>query len=79
MHVGEAELVGTDVRGVAVHEAARILSAAEADEILVSATTRALAGNAGFAFRPRGTRVLKGLPGEWELFACFEQEEPKPE
>jgi class 3 adenylate cyclase len=68
--------VGTDVRGVSVHEAARI-SAAAADEILVSTTTRALAGNAGFAFRPRGTHILKGLPGEWELFACFEEAEPK--
>jgi class 3 adenylate cyclase len=76
VHVGEVELVGTDVRGVAVHEAARILSAAAADEILVSTTTRALAGNAG-VFRPRGTHILKGLPGEWELFAYFEEEEPK--
>ena len=77
VHVGEVELVGTDVRGVAVHEAARILSAAAADEILVSTTTRALAGNAGFVFRSRGTHTLKGLPGEWELFACFEEEERK--
>jgi class 3 adenylate cyclase len=77
VHIGEVQLVGTDVRGVAVHEAARILSAAAADEILVSTTTRALAGNAGFVFRPRGTHILKGLPGEWELFACFEEEEPK--
>src|ERR1700726_1116806 len=77
VHVGEVELVGTDVRGVAVHEAARILSAAAADEILVSTTTRALAGNAGFAFRPRGAHILKGLPGEWELFACVEAEEPE--
>jgi class 3 adenylate cyclase len=77
VHVGEVELVGTDVRGVAVHEAARILSAAAGDEILVSTTTRALAGNAGFAFRSRGARILKGLPGEWELFACFEEEQPK--
>jgi len=67
----------SDVRGVAVHEAARILSAAAGDEILVSNTTRALAGSAGFVFRPRGTHVLKGLPGEWELFACFEEAEPK--
>jgi hypothetical protein len=31
-------------------------------------------GNAGFVFQPRGTHTLKGLPGEWELFACFEEE-----
>ncbi|MGB6208270.1 adenylate/guanylate cyclase domain-containing protein [Mycobacterium sp.] len=77
VHVGEVEVVGSDVRGVAVHEAARILSAAAADEILVSTTTRALAGNVGFVFQPRGTHSLKGLPGEWELFACFEDEKPK--
>jgi hypothetical protein len=40
----------------------------------VSATTRVLAGNTGFVFEPRGTHTLKGLPGEWELFACLEQE-----
>lgn len=72
VHVGEVELVGMDVRGVAVHEAARILSAASADEILVSATTRALTGNAGLTFADRGTHALKGLPGEWELSAYVE-------
>ncbi len=78
VHVGEVELVGTDVRGIAVHEAARILSEAVADEILVSATTRALASSSGLAFRTSGTRVLKGLPGEWELFTYQENEERAP-
>ena len=72
VHVGEVELVGTDVRGVAVHEAARILNEAAAGEILVSATTRALTGSSGFVFRNRGTRVLKGLKGQWELFAYLD-------
>jgi class 3 adenylate cyclase/mannose-6-phosphate isomerase-like protein (cupin superfamily) len=72
VHVGEVELVGNDVRGVAVHEAARIMSAAGTDEILVSATTRALAASAGLSFQARGTRELKGLPGEWELYALVE-------
>ncbi len=76
VHVGEVELVGTDVRGVAVHEAARILSEAAADEILVSAATRALVGSSGLAFRNAGTHVLKGLPGEWELFAYVDSERP---
>jgi class 3 adenylate cyclase len=76
VHVGEVELVGTDVRGIAVHEAARILDQAEPDEILVSATTRALAGSSGLAFADRGTRTLKGLPGEWELFAYVEDADP---
>jgi class 3 adenylate cyclase len=62
-----------------VHEAARILSAASPGEILVSATTRALAGSSGFVFRDRGTHVLKGLQGDWELFACLEGDEPAPD
>ena len=47
VHVGEVELVGTDVRGIAVHEAARVMSAAGPGEIFVSDMTRALAGAAG--------------------------------
>jgi class 3 adenylate cyclase len=67
VHVGEVELVGTDVRGVAVHQAARIMDAAGADEILVSDLTRVLA--TGLAFEDRGDRQLKGLDGEWRLAA----------
>jgi class 3 adenylate cyclase len=77
VHVGEVELVGNDVRGVAVHEAARILSAAGPEEILVSDTTRALAGSQ-LQFESRGRHVLKGLPGEWELFAFVEDGVPAP-
>ena len=69
VHVGEVELVGEDVRGVAVHEAARIMAAAEPGEILVSDLTRALAGAAGLAFEDRGAHALKGLDGEWRLAA----------
>jgi class 3 adenylate cyclase len=76
VHVGEVEVVGRDVRGIAVHEAARIMSAAGANEILVSATTRALAQGAKLAFEPVGVRTLKGLPGEWELFAYVEGDGP---
>jgi class 3 adenylate cyclase len=67
VHVGEVELVGEDVRGVTVHEAQRIMAAAEEDEILVSELTRALAGAAGLIFEDRGTHTLKGLDGEWRL------------
>jgi len=69
VHVGEVEVVGTDVRGAAVHEAARILGHADADEILVSEITRTLALASGLEFEDRGSHVLKGLPGEWRLFA----------
>lgn len=69
VHVGEVELVGRNVRGVAVHEASRIMGQAAADEILVSETTRVLALPAGMPFEDRGVHQLKGLEGEWRLHA----------
>jgi class 3 adenylate cyclase len=72
VHVGEVELVGDDVRGVTVHEAARIMGAAGPDEIFVSDLTRALAAGAGLAFDDRGPHTLKGLDGEWRLAALRE-------
>jgi class 3 adenylate cyclase len=69
VHVGEVELVGGRMRGVAVHEAARIMGRAGADEILVSETTRILAATSGLEFDDRGTHNLKGLAGEWRLHA----------
>jgi class 3 adenylate cyclase len=69
VHVGEVELVGSDVRGVAVHEAARVMAAAQPGETLVSELTRALAGASGLRFEDRGTHELKGLHGEWTLAA----------
>lgn len=69
VHVGEVELVGEDVRGVTVHEAARIMAVANTDEILVSDLTRALAGASGLRFEDRGVHELKGLDGEWRLAA----------
>jgi class 3 adenylate cyclase len=72
VHVGEVELVSADVRGVAVHEAARIMAQAAEDEILVSETTRALVMTSGLTFEDRGTHPLKGLDGEWHLFAYTE-------
>jgi class 3 adenylate cyclase len=69
VHVGEVEVVGDDLRGVAVHEAQRIMAAAGPDEILVSDLTRALASASGLSFEDRGTHVLKGLEGERRLAA----------
>jgi class 3 adenylate cyclase len=68
VHVGEVELVGPDVRGVAVHEAARIMAAARANEILVSEITRTVSLTSGLVFEDRGTHHLKGLSGQWRLF-----------
>jgi len=69
VHSGEVELVGDDIAGVTVHEAARIASAAGADEILVSEATRMLAGAVPFTFADRGQFELKGLPGPRTLYA----------
>ena len=69
VHVGEVEIVGNDIRGVAVHEAERVCASAMSGEILVSETTRALALASGLAFEDRGSHELKGLPGERRLFA----------
>jgi class 3 adenylate cyclase len=69
VHVGEVEHVGNGVRGVAVHEAARIMAVARPDEILVSETTRVLAAAAGLDFEDRGLHELKGFPAAFRLFA----------
>lgn len=69
VHVGEVEMVGTKVRGLAVHEAARVMAVAGADEIFASETARALASGAGLTFEDRGEHVLKGLDGPRRLFA----------
>jgi len=69
VHVGEVERVGTDVRGIAVHEAQRIMAQAGSNEILVSELTRALSTASGYTFEDRGTHQLKGLSGDWRLYA----------
>lgn len=76
VHVGEVELVGANVRGVSVHETARIMASAAGDEILVSDLTRALAGASGLVFEDRGTHALRGLEGEWRLAAFVESTDP---
>lgn len=69
VHIGEVELVGSDVRGAAVHETAAILGQAEPGETLLSETTRALAVTSGLGFEDRGTRELSGFPEPWRLHA----------
>jgi class 3 adenylate cyclase len=69
VHAGEIALAGDEVRGVAVHEAARIMALAAPGEILVSDTTRALVQGAGLAFEDRGVHQLKGLPDPRQLYA----------
>jgi class 3 adenylate cyclase len=69
LHTGEVEVVGDDVRGAAVHEAARIAAAASAGEILVSSTTEQLAAGSGLRFEHKGERTLKGLSGSRTVYA----------
>ncbi|MGH9200426.1 MAG: adenylate/guanylate cyclase domain-containing protein, partial [Vicinamibacterales bacterium] len=69
VHTGEVELAGDDVRGVSVHEGARVLGVAAPGEVLVSAITRDLAAAAGLAFEDRGEHELKGLTGARRLFS----------
>jgi class 3 adenylate cyclase/pimeloyl-ACP methyl ester carboxylesterase len=68
LHTGEIQVAGDAVRGLGVHIAARIMSAAERGGILASATVKDLVIGSGIEFADRGTRRLKGVPGEWQLF-----------
>ena len=72
LHAGECEQVGDKLVGIAVHIGARIAAHASADEVLVSSTVRDLVAGAGIVFVDRGAATLKGLPGEWLLFAVSE-------
>jgi class 3 adenylate cyclase len=58
-----------DVGGLAVHIGARVMGAAEPSEVLVSSTVKDLVVGSGIDFVDRGSRELKGVPGEWRLFA----------
>jgi len=69
LHTGECELDGNDVVGLAVHIGARVASMADADEVVVSSTVKDLVAGAGIQFAARGEHSLKGVPGEWRLFA----------
>ena len=70
LHTGECELVGSSVAGIAVHLGARIAALAGAGEVLVSSTVKDLVAGSGLSFADRGVHVLKGVPGEWRIFAA---------
>jgi class 3 adenylate cyclase len=76
LHTGECELVGDDIGGMAVNIGARIGSLASANEVLVSSTVKDLVVGSGISFSDRGARELKGVPGEWRLFAVDKVETP---
>jgi class 3 adenylate cyclase len=68
VHIGECEMIGDDVGGVAVHIGARIMAEAAPGEVLASGTVKDLVAGSGLTFADRGERALKGVPGEWRLF-----------
>jgi class 3 adenylate cyclase len=70
LHTGEIELAGSAVRGITVHIGARVAAAAGAGEVLVSSTVKDLVAGSGIRFADRGVHVLKGVPGEWRLYAA---------
>ena len=70
LHTGEVELAGEGVRGIAVHIGARVSTEAGAGEVLVSSTVKDLVAGSGLHFEERGARALRGVPGEWRLYAA---------
>ncbi len=69
LHTGECEVRGDDIGGIAVHIGARVSALAGPNDVLVSSTLRDLVIGSGLEFEDRGAHELKGVPGEWHLFA----------
>jgi class 3 adenylate cyclase len=69
LHTGECEVRGDDIGGIGVHIGARVSALAGSSEVLVSSTLRDLVIGSGLQFEDRGSYELKGVPGQWRLFA----------
>ena len=69
LHTGECEIHEGKVGGIAVHIGARVSAEAGPNEVLVSSTVRDLVAGSGIGFVDRGAADLKGVPGEWRLYA----------
>jgi class 3 adenylate cyclase len=69
LHTAEVEVEEGDITGIAVHIAARVIGKADAGEILVSSTVRDLVAGSDLRFRDRGVHELKGVEGDWRLYA----------
>ncbi|WP_456631964.1 adenylate/guanylate cyclase domain-containing protein [Bradyrhizobium sp. URHC0002] len=70
LHTGECEMIGDDVGGIAVHIGARVAALASGGQVLVSSTVKDLVAGSGLRFNDRGAQSLKGIPGEWRIFAA---------
>ena len=77
VHTGEVEMIAGKVEGIAVHIGARIAAEARPCEVLVSSIVRDLAAGSGIDFEERGVRSLKGVPGDWRLFAARLGDRPR--
>jgi class 3 adenylate cyclase/pimeloyl-ACP methyl ester carboxylesterase len=75
VHTGEVELMGDDIGGIAVHVGARVASAAQPSEVLVTRMVVDLVAGSGLDFDDRGEHELKGAPGLWRLFAANDRED----
>ncbi|HZB41521.1 MAG TPA: adenylate/guanylate cyclase domain-containing protein [Ilumatobacter sp.] len=71
IHTGEVEKRGVDVSGIAVHIAARVMAAAKEGEILISRTVKDLIAGSEIELNERGEHQLKGVPGDWLLYAVL--------
>lgn len=69
LHTGEVEQRDNDIAGIAVHIAQRVEATAQAGEVLASRTVVDLIAGSGITFTDRGTHQLKGIPGDWRLYA----------
>jgi class 3 adenylate cyclase len=70
LHTGECELVDGKISGIAVHTGARVAAHAGPGEVLVSSTVKDLVAGSGLEFEDRGVHELKGIPGDWRLYAA---------
>jgi class 3 adenylate cyclase/pimeloyl-ACP methyl ester carboxylesterase len=75
IHTGECEVIGDDIGGMAVHLAARVAALARPGEVLVTGTVHDLVMGSALQFEARGRHALKGVPGEWPLFAAVGEED----
>jgi class 3 adenylate cyclase len=71
IHAGEIEVFDDDLGGIAVHIGARVAAAAGPSEVLVSRTVKDAVIGSSIDFEDRGVHQLKGVPGQWELYAAL--------
>ena len=69
LHTGECEVADGNIAGIAVHTGARVAALADGGEVLVSSTVKDLVAGSGLRFGDRGSHSLKGVPGDWRIFA----------